>query len=139
MEKKKLEIDIPEGKAPKMTTSENGVHVEWVPKEKTWEQYVEEYKKYLNSCYGTSFIEEVTHWPKLFKFGLLQYIADDLNEEKIDWENEDQGKNEVVYDHEYQSVGIATVVCAHAPTVHFTDQAIDRAREIIPAGFLKTF
>ena len=105
MEKEQVKIDIPEGKKPKLTTLDNGVHVEWVEKEKTWEQYVLAYRSTIFASQSVLLTNaEPDRWPKMFKFGLLQYIADDLNEEKIDWENGEQKKLELLYDHSFGKI-----------------------------------
>ena len=140
MEKKKLEIEIPEGKQPKMTTSDNGVHVEWVDKEKTWEQYVKEYAKEASYMLaGTLDPSLCFAWKKLFKFGLLQYIADDLNEERLDWENKTQGKYVVFYRTDGMGVSVTDYTCFYIQSALFTRLAAKKAIDIIPAEFLKTF
>lgn len=140
MEKKKLEIEIPEGKEPKLTTSDNGVYVEWVEKEKTWEQYVIEYEVEVSEAYGIILaMLNPCRWKKIFKFGLLQYIADDLNEEKIDWENGEQKKLELLYDHSFGKISYGWHVRLHCVAAIFTQKASEKAKTIIPAEFLKTF
>lgn len=47
-----MEIEIPEGKKPKMTESKNKCVIEWVPAEKTFDEYVEEYTKYTWNSFG---------------------------------------------------------------------------------------
>ena len=140
MENKKLEIEIPEGKQPKMTTSDNGVHVEWVDKEKTWKRYVLGYRAEVYGKYGKLLVEiKPPNWPKIFKFGLLQYIADDLNEERLDWENKNQGKYVVFYRTDGMGVSFTDYTCFHIQSALFTRLAAQKAIDIIPAEFLKTF
>ena len=140
MEKEQVKIDIPEGKQPKMTTSDNGVHVEWVDKEKTWEQYVKEYAKEASYMLaGTLDPSLCFAWKKLFKFGLLQYIADDLNEEKLDWGNKTQTKAGLYYHHDDGRIGVDTYYRCHNAAMIFTVKAAEKAINIIPAEFLRTF
>ena len=137
MEKKTLEISIPEGKTPEMTETSNGCTIKWVDKEKKFEDYVVEYnRKFMQFSLGMS--DDPSGWSFAHKMGLLKYIADDLNEEKLDWENFDQTKCELFYDHEDNEVRIGDAAYSHGQSMIFTEEAAAKAKNIIPAEFIKT-
>ena len=137
---KTLEITIPEWKTPKMTETENSCVIEWVDKEKTFADYLKEYSGYLKTRIGLDLNpQDPDVWMKEFKFGLLKYIADDLNEEKLDWKNKNQDKCELYYNTATGGIGYLDLNVSKYTSVHFTRSAILKAIDIIPVEFLKSF
>ena len=137
---KKLEINIPEGKKPKMVEEENRCVIEWVPGEKTFGDYVEEFADVIKKRRGILLVPwSVMQWNKMLKFGLLQFIADDLNEEKLDWNNHNQGKYCVCYNYRNKAVSRDAWHYLACAGYIFTETASQKAMKIIPAEFLKTF
>lgn len=138
MEKKTLAITIPEGKKPKMSAGDHRCIIDWVPAEKTFEDYVREFSDYLESLriYG---VNDPYKWLRLFKFGLLQFIADDMNEEKIDWGSRSQRKYCVCYDYSNDTIMCDSWRDFGCAGYVFTEEAAKKAIKIIPSEFLKTF
>jgi hypothetical protein len=136
MEKKTLEIAIPDGKTPKMTETESSCVIEWVDKEKAFEDYADAYR--CGMPYAIVPSKKPMLWPFENRMGLLKYIANDLNEEKLNWENCDQTKCALYYDHERAEVEIETHCHQHAPATIFTLMGAHRSMNIIPVEFLKT-
>lgn len=135
----KLEIEIPDGKKPKMTEEENRCIIEWVKAEKTFEDYVKEFAEQMEDDFAIRLDTTLScYWKSMFKFGLLQFIADDLNEEKLDWGNSDQTKHELVYSHSDDKIeNYLWWESQHAGAI-FTEAAAEKALKIIPIEFLKT-
>jgi hypothetical protein len=134
MEQKTLKIAIPEGKIPEMTETANDCTIKWV--EKTFEDYADKYR--CGMPYAIVPSKEPMLWPFENRMGLLKYIADCLNEEKLDWENFDQTKCELFYDHEDNEVRIGNAASSHGQSMIFTEEAAAKAKNIIPAEFIKT-
>jgi hypothetical protein len=135
---KTLEIHIPDGKTPKMTETTNSCVIEWVDKKKTFEDYVNEYSKLFDQDLGVYLNgDAVFIWRHEFKFGLLKFIADDLNESELDWENFGQTKCELYYDHEDGDVRIANWSHGQSTASIFTEGAAVKAMGLIPVEFLK--
>ena len=136
---KTLNITIPEGKKPKMTENENGCVIKWIEEEKTFEEYVQLYKKNVFSRHNLILIVGPLSWDKEFKYGLLQYIADDLNEEKLDWSNNLQSKYEVFCHPTTDEVEFNSHTIIRSQAAIFTLVAAQKAIKLIPKEFLKTF
>ena len=136
---KTLNITIPEGKKPKMTENENGCVIKWIEEEKTFEEYVQLYKKNVFSRHNLILIVGPLSWDKEFKYGLLQYIADDLNEEKLDWSNNLQSKYEVFCHPTTDEVKFNSHTIIRSQAAIFTLVAAQKAIKLIPKEFLKTF
>lgn len=137
---KTLEIHIPEGKTPKMTETTNSCVIEWGDKEKTFDDYVRKYRELLRQDLGLSLNNApVLNWCPEFKFGLLKFIADDLNEEELDWENPECSKYAIYYDNVRKKVLRDWCSVSHRVGYIFTDMAAGKALKIIPEEFLKSF
>lgn len=137
MEKKTLEIAIPDGKTPEMTETENGCTIKWVEKEKTFEDYARGYRDMKTYAYAFTPNNPIL-WSFADKMGLLKHIADCLNEEPIDWKNQKQAKNEVYYDTATGGIGYLNLNVSKYASVYFTRDAVQKAIDIIPVEFLKT-
>ena len=139
MEKKTLEIAIPEGKTPEMTETLNGCTIKWAYKlkEKTFEDYAHGYREMKTYAYAFTPNNPIL-WSFADKMGLLKYIADCLNEEPIDWSNREQDKNEVYYDTATGGIGYLNLNASKYASVFFTRDAVQKAIDIIPVEFLKT-
>lgn len=139
MKTKTVEINIPEGKRPKMTESENKCVIDWVPEERIFEDYVKEFCEQINDDFGIDLDKTLfCYWKRMFKFGLLQFIADDLNEEQLDWGNTEQYKGELYFNTKSNCINYAGLSTEKFVTVPFTRKASKKAIKIIPAEFLKT-
>jgi hypothetical protein len=88
-------INVPEDKVAKQSTEGNKIIIEFVAKEKTFEQYAEAYRKKISGAYAFSggmitagdiddYMKEndPVKWPIEFKYGLLRFIAEDVNGER---------------------------------------------------------
>jgi hypothetical protein len=136
MEKKTLEIAIPEGKIPEMTETASGCTSKWVDsKEKTFEDYADEYR--LGGTYNL-----VSKNPLLWSFeekmGLLKYIADDLNGCDV--------QTPASYLSRYRLYVIPPrrlAFCGEGdgkePAVYFTIESAEKAIKIIPVEFILSF
>ena len=139
MEKKTLEISIPEGKRPKMTKGTDKCVIEWLDAKDDFISYVTLYRASIHRRFTVELSRDYLNWPKEFKYGLLQFIADDLNEEKIDWGSRSQRKYCVCYDHSNDTIVCDSWQDFGCVGYVFTGEAAKRAMKIIPAEFLKTF
>lgn len=137
---KTLNITIPEGKKPKMTENENGCVIEWLDEEKTFEDYVMEFVVHMDKYLGIVLVHNnPQYWCKMYKYGLLQLIADDLNEEKLDWQNANQGKYEIYYSVSEKQTRSHGHASSKSQAALFTESAKAQALKIVPAEFLATF
>ena len=137
METKTLEISIPEGKTPEMTETSNGCTIKWVDKEKKFEDYVVEYnRKFMQFSLGMS--DDPSGWSFAHKMGLLKYIADDLNKEPLVWENANQLKYSLYYNNSFGTMETEGHLEHHYADAIFSRSSAEKAKDIIPAEFLKT-
>ena len=140
MEKKTLEITIPEGKKPVMTDGDNRCVIEWVPAERTFSAYV---SVFADSVHMRFYIDipksDPYNWDTMFKYGLLQLIADDLNEVDLDWMDGGQNKCSIYCDYENEPPSFDVAQRCKRPGYVFTQKAVVKAMKIIPAEFIKTF
>ena len=140
MSKEQLHIDIPNGMKPKQTVTESGIQIEWVSKEKTFAEYAKEYGELFLQDLGVYLNgDSVLIWRHEFKFGLLKFIADDLNGEKFDWKNREQGKHELYFNTPTGQVRSTEISTNKYTSVFFTRAAAEKAIGIIPPEFIESF
>ena len=108
-------------------------------KEKTFEDYVKNYSNFLYEKIRIIFSLTPTNWESMFKFGLLQYIADDLKDENLNWEIKSQKKVELYYDHDEEIIKSKSSSINHTVGAIFTQESAEKAKKIIPSEFLKSF
>ena len=140
-----ITINIPENKIAEQSTSCNGsiiINFKDKPKEKDWWQYIVVYEKYVFDKVGSIIIENrwgnnPLTWPIEYKFGLLKFIANDLNGEWKPWcTNSSNYQLTVNGDSWYPYYNNS---CIHHASVYFSKEAISKAEKIIPVEFIKSF
>jgi len=135
MEKKTLEIAIPDGKTPEMTETENGCTIRWVEQEKTFRDYADKYRMGVPFVFTSPW---PVSWSFAHKMGLLKYIADDLNECDV------QTPASIItryrlYVNASRILGKCIEGCGKEPAVYFTLYAAEKAIKIIPVEFILSF
>ena len=133
-----ITINIPENKIAEQSTSCNGsiiINFKDKPNGKDWWYYIVGYEKYVFDKVGSILIENrwgnnPLTWPIEYKFGLLKFIADDLNESGL--------KSSIIgcSDNKIYTQIIYSYWSSH---VMFDAKGAQKAIEIIPIEFIKSF
>lgn len=143
---KHITINVPDGKSGKITEGDDGIRITWIDEVNQFKEYVQRYRNekapmvapYL---YPWSIIRlDPTQWHIQDKFGLLQMIADDLNGAwEANWVDQAQAKYAVSYDYSDNVIGPMMWYHVQIPTIVFSKEAVQKAVEIIPPEFIKSF
>lgn len=146
--KKEMEtilINVPEGKEAKQENKCNSIVITFVDKKSKWEDYVNLYKQTLTGKLFTNEFIKVANfapplWPVEYKYGLLKFIADDLNGGWCaDWCDTRQSKWQLYVDTVSNTLNrFGQQTCKHA-TPTFSEGAIEKAKQIVPIEFIKSF
>ena len=135
MEKKTLEIAIPEGKTPEMTETENGCTIRWVEQEKTFRDYADKYRMGVPFVFTSPW---PVSWSFAHKMGLLKYIADALNESDVQTPASHISRYRL-YVIPPEKLSFCGEGDGKEPAVYFTIEAAEKAIKLVPAEFILSF
>ena len=133
-----ITINIPENKIAEQSTSCNGsiiINFKDKPKEKQWSDYIHSYKgtqtgKLFGCVFDIINRNSPECWPIEYKFGLLKFIADDLNE---------SGLKSSIIGCSDNKIYTQTIYSNWSSHIMFDAEGAQKAIEIIPIEFIKSF